>query len=396
MARPVDRQHDRLSRAGDALGAKLFSLAGLNDCAPARFGNGWYSRSERPCPFPGCGNVHTNNYCIGLNKFRSVILTSFNKGAHYPESMVVELDGEAVRAMQDTWAVANAGATDLVRGDGCFYQTAVASGGERVTWRVFMPWEERDGGRCLNVVPAELWAASGESTTMDVAAVLAEVERAGHLMLGVSAFIGEFGPSKSGKTLCGFEFTSKDACYICGEVHDGGAQRYRVALVSSGWRILIYAPCIDGADAWRYPVFKEAERARGPTNAELLSTWAADEVACAASCAAASQIIFKDALLRIVASGTWTEKLEAATDALDVANGKAAGTSVHYQALTSQPTRDGRPGQPRAVARIEYTLAGGLKLYTFYANSGKTFDVTPTGSAGQTRPGVPEFCFVKP
>ena len=29
MARPVDRQHDRLSRAGDALGAKLFSLAGL-------------------------------------------------------------------------------------------------------------------------------------------------------------------------------------------------------------------------------------------------------------------------------------------------------------------------------------------------------------------------------
>ena len=64
MARPVDRQHDRgdegwLSRAGDALGAKLFSLSGLEDCAPARFGNGWYSRSERPCPFPGCGNVHT-------------------------------------------------------------------------------------------------------------------------------------------------------------------------------------------------------------------------------------------------------------------------------------------------------------------------------------------------
>ena len=161
MARPVDRQHDRLSRAGDALGAKLFSLAGLDDCAPARFGNGWYSRSERPCPFPGCGNVHTNNYCIGLNKFRSVILTSFNKGAHYPKSMVVELDGEAVRAMQDTWAVANVGTTDLVRGDGCFYKTAVANGGERVTWRVFMPWEERDGGRCLNAVPAELWATPG-------------------------------------------------------------------------------------------------------------------------------------------------------------------------------------------------------------------------------------------
>ena len=63
----------------------------------------------------------------------------------------------------------------------------------------------------------------------------------------------------------------------------------------------------------------------------------------------------------------------------------------------SQPTRDGRPGQPRAVVRIEYTLAGGFKLYTFYAKSGKTFDVTPTGSAGKTRPdGVAEFCFVKP
>ena len=396
MARPVDRQHDRLSRAGDALGAKLFSLAGLDDCAPARFGNGWYSRSERPCPFPDCDIVHTNNYCIGLNKFGSVILNSFNKDAHYPESMVVELDSEAVRAMQDAWAVANAGATDLVRGDGCFYKTAVASGGERVTWRVFMPWEERDGGRCLNAVPAELWAASGESTTIDVAAVLAEVERA---YLSVSAFVGEFGPSKTGKTICGFEFTSKDPCYICGEVHDGAALRYRVALVSSGARILIYAPCINGADGWRYPVFKEAERARGRTNAELMSTWAVDEAVYAAASedgAVASQITFKDALLRIVASGTWVDQLEAATDAYDVANGKKAGTSAHYRALMSQPTRDGRPGQPRAVVRIEYTLAGGFKLYTFYAKSGKTFDVTPTGSAGQTRPGVPEFCFVKP
>ena len=399
--RPVARQSDRgnegwLSRSGDALGAKLFSLAGLDDCAPARFGNGWYSRSERPCPFPDCGIVHTNNYCIGLNKFGSVIFNSLNKDAHYPESTVVELDSEALRAMQDAWAVANAGATDLVRGDGCFYKTAVASGGERVTWRVFMPWEERDGGRCLNAVPNELWAASGESTTIDVAAVLAEVERADHLKLGVSAFIGEFGPSKSGKTLCGFEFTSKDACFICRKVH-GGAEPYRVALVKSGERILIYAPCSNGADAWRYPVFKEAERARGPTNAELLSTWAADEGAGAASGAAASQIMFKDALLRIVASVTWAEKLEAATDALDVANGKAAGTSAHYRATMSEPTRNGRPGQPRVVVRIEYTLAGGFKLYTFYANSGKTFNVKPTGSAGETRlDGVPEFCFEKP
>jgi hypothetical protein len=38
--------------------------------------------------------------------------------------------------------------------------------------------------------------------------------------------------------------------------------------------------------------------------------------------------------------------------------------------------------------RVRVGLAGGLKLYTFYANSGKTFDVTPTGSAGQTRVGI--------
>ena len=78
--RPVARQSDRgddgwLSRAGDDLGTKLFSLAGLADCKPARYGNGYYSRSGCPCPFPGCGRVHRNNYVIGLNKFGSVTLT---------------------------------------------------------------------------------------------------------------------------------------------------------------------------------------------------------------------------------------------------------------------------------------------------------------------------------
>ena len=38
---------------------------------------------------------------------------------HSPGSMVVELDAAAVRAMQDAWATA--GESDLVRGDGCFY-----------------------------------------------------------------------------------------------------------------------------------------------------------------------------------------------------------------------------------------------------------------------------------
>ena len=162
--RPVARQSDRgdegwLSRAGDALGAKLFSLAGLDDCSPARYGNGWFSRSDCLCPFPGCSKVHRNNYVIDLNKFGSVSLTYLNSVEHYPGTMVVELDAAAVRAMQDAWAAT--GETGLVRGDGCFYKTAVASGGERVTWRVFLPWEVRDGGRCLNAVPTELWATSG-------------------------------------------------------------------------------------------------------------------------------------------------------------------------------------------------------------------------------------------
>ena len=89
-------------------------------------------------------------------------------------NLATGLEHEASECLEKyTWAVvanagaivANAGATDLVRGDGCFYKTAVASGGERVTWRVFMPWEERDGGRCLNAVPAELWAAPGAANT---------------------------------------------------------------------------------------------------------------------------------------------------------------------------------------------------------------------------------------
>jgi hypothetical protein len=77
------------------------------------------------------------------------------------------------------------------------------------------------------------------------------VERA---YLSVSAFVGEFGPSKTGKTICGFEFTSKDPCYICGEVHDGAALRYRVALVSSGCaRCALYsAACrVDAASSSR-------------------------------------------------------------------------------------------------------------------------------------------------
>ena len=86
--------------------------------------------------------------------------------------------------------------------------------------------------------------------------------------------------------------------------------------------------------------------------------------------------------------------MEAATDALDVGNGKPVGTSAHYRAVMSLPLSDGRPGQPRAVVRVEYTKAAGFKLHTYYAGSGKTFEVKPSGAAGKERPGaVKEFDF---
>jgi hypothetical protein len=60
----------------------------------------------------------------------------------------------------------------------------------------------------------------------------------------------------------------------------------------------------------------------------------------------------------------------------------------------SLPLSDGRPGQPRAVVRIEFTKAAGFKLHTYYAGSGKTYDVKPTGAAGMERPeAVNEFDF---
>ena len=80
-----------------------------------------------------------------------------------------------------------------------------------------------------------------------------------------------------------------------------------------------------------------------------------------------------------------------------MANGKPAGTSAHYRGAMSLPLSGGRPGQPRAVVRNEYTKAAGFKLYTYYASSGKTFDVKPTGAAGKERPeAVTEFWEVWP
>lgn len=71
--------------------------------------------------------------------------------------------------------------------------------------------------------------------------------------------------------------------------------------------------------------------------------------------------------------------------------------SAHYRGTMSLPTSDGRPGQPREVVRIVYTSAEGFRLFTYYASSGKTFDVKPAGVAGKARPvGVEEFECVKP
>ena len=96
---------DWLTSAGKALGAKLFSLAGLNDCSPARRGTGWYSQSGCQCPFPGCGKVHKNSYAIGLNRFGSMMLTYLTAEKHSPGSMVVQLDEEAMRKVQVSGAM---------------------------------------------------------------------------------------------------------------------------------------------------------------------------------------------------------------------------------------------------------------------------------------------------
>jgi hypothetical protein len=90
-----------LSRGGDALGAAMFRLAGLHDTAPARYHDGWYSRSNCLCPWK-CreGKVHTNNYILSMNKYGTVILSYANKDEHTPGSLVVQLDAELLRKLQ--------------------------------------------------------------------------------------------------------------------------------------------------------------------------------------------------------------------------------------------------------------------------------------------------------
>jgi hypothetical protein len=93
-----------LSRGGDALGDALFRLAGLHGTAPARYHDGYYSRSNCLCPW-GCkeGKVHSNNFFISLNTYGTVILSYANKGEHTPGSLVVQLDAEVMRKVQVRW-----------------------------------------------------------------------------------------------------------------------------------------------------------------------------------------------------------------------------------------------------------------------------------------------------
>jgi hypothetical protein len=226
---------------------------------------------------------------------------------------------------------------------------------------------------------------------MDVAAVLADVASAEHIKLTVKDFLGESGPSASGKTLCSVQFTSADACHVCKDVH---TKPYTVALTKTyGEKVIIYAPCVDGKGQL---VYKQARR---QTDSELMSLWAEDDdirerAAKKVKVEAPGTTPFTDALLKVIAAETWAEKVEAATDALDVGNGKPVGTSAHYRGAMSPPLSDGRPGQPRAVVRVEYTKAAGFKLHTYYAGSGKTFEVKPSGAAGKERPdAVTEFDF---
>jgi hypothetical protein len=90
-----------LSRGGDAIGDALFRLASLQDTVPARYHDGWYSRSSCLCPW-GCkeGKVHSNNYILSMNKYGTLSLSYANKDEHMPGSLVVQLDAEAMKRIQ--------------------------------------------------------------------------------------------------------------------------------------------------------------------------------------------------------------------------------------------------------------------------------------------------------
>ena len=217
------------------------------------------------------------------------------------------------------------------------------------------------------------------------------------MKLSVTSFVREFGPSASGTTLCGVEFTSADSCVACGGLH---TEPYRIAAIEfntqrgTGTKLLLYTPCQDRG--------REVERgAQGPrrvTDSELDSLWRDDTKTPVTSGGGAvgGQYSFAEALARIVAAETWEDKVAAATDAIDIGSGKEVGKSAHYRGEVAPPDRNGDV-QPRHVVRVSYTMESGLQIFTHYQKTGKTFSTGPTGAASKQRPvDVAEFLYERP
>jgi hypothetical protein len=206
------------------------------------------------------------------------------------------------------------------------------------------------------------------------------------MKLSINSVVREFGPSASGTTLCGVEFTS-DACVACGGAH---TDSYRIAAIEfktqngTGTKLLLYMPCQDGGRE----VHRGAQGPRRVTDSDLESIWRDD-----ANTRALSGGSFAEALARIVAAETWEDKVAAATDAIDVGSGKEVGKSAHYRGAVAPPDRNGDV-QPRFVVRVAYTVANGLQIFNHYPKTGKTWTAGPTGAASKERPvGVAEFVF---
>ncbi len=251
--------------------------------------------------------------------------------------------------------------------------------------------EHQNGGSCLHTVPGELWnleyGGPPDHFHLNVASLLARV--ADTMKLSINSVVREFGPSASGTTLCGVEFTSADACVACGGAH---TEPYRIASIKTqrgaGTKLLLYTPCQDSGRE----VMRGAQGPRRVTDSELDSIWR-DDAKTALSGGGGS---FAEALVRIVDAETWEDKVAAATDAIDVGNGKQVGTSAHYRGTVAPPGRDGAV-QPRYVGRVTYSVSNGLHIFNHYPTTGKTFPTGPTGAASKERPaGVAEFVFDRP
>jgi hypothetical protein len=402
--------------------------------------------------------VHTNSYILSMNKYGTLSLSYANKDEHMPGSLVVQLDADLLRTLQvcvgtrkrrqkrlpnrrrfatelkqraargggaarrcvifgeaslpvaspqDAWWLHCGPISGLLPGDGCFYRTQPTSGGKLVCWRVFVPWEHRmvrtdkeKGGSCLHEAPAALWNLEYGGPTdhfhLDVASLLARV--AGTMKLSVTSFVREFGPSASGTTLCGVEFTSADSCVACGGLH---TEPYRIAAIEfntqrgTGTKLLLYVPC---QDRGREVTQRGAQGPRRVTDSEIESIWRDDAnapVVNGGPAGGATRSSFSEALARIVAAETWEDKVAAATDAIDVGNGQSVGKSAHYRCEVAV----GRNGdvQPRYVVRVMYTVANGLQIFNHYPITDITYPTGPTGAASKERPvGVSEFEYERP